>query len=139
MENLITAKAQRQLKYLKNFTFISDKTWQRDFERIVPQGNERLIGFYENPQTKSPEYLIISTSGLYYRLNSSSYSYINFRDIQSVSAAIENKHLANSLTIVIDNGTSIEFYLEGGDDKFRDVWGMLSFLKNAVGISKKLV
>lgn len=141
LDALIEKKANRHLHYLDNFEVVESKHEVPGcLTHIVPREGERLIGYYRNSDAATRGCIIVSTKGLY--LCSTRFprepDFLAYGEMATfVAPPHQEKHSADSLGIILRNGVRRTLFVDGGDEKIRDVWGMLSFLKQVSRIYKK--
>jgi hypothetical protein len=99
-------------------------------ERYRERADENLIGVYENPPGVIPRVMVITEKGMYMHSDDGTV-YLKFDDLLSIRGPDE-KTGDGTIQLAEQGGRSSTIRVEGGNGKFRDVYGMVRFLDRVV-------
>lgn len=118
--------AHRILRRLGSFHSDIEKLEIEQQVRQIVRQEDTLIGVYENVNTKDSQYIVIGLLGLYI-LFERQWRFIKYSDIKSLEVPGQ-KTAATGLLLTLLSGEEVWLSIDGGNERFRDVFEFLRFL-----------
>lgn len=88
---------------------------------------EEILGVYLNSESYFKDSVLFTDLGIYLFQSKERWEYIQYEEISNLEV-VEQKELAESITILKKNGVRVYLRILGGDGKLRDVWEVYRFL-----------
>lgn len=123
----VQSRAHRILKDLSNYRDLSNITKEGVWGDLGLQEGEGIIGIYENVPDSLENAIIVTKFGLHIQ-RAGRWKFINYDEIENSFIPSGNKHKADRISITLVGGKEVFILIEGGNDKFRDVFEFLRFL-----------
>ena len=132
----VKSRSHRTLSHLQSFRDVGLLTDQatKSLQGIAFQGDEALIGVYENNPGKLDELIAVTTRGL--RIHQAGdWRFYPFEVIDEVTVTSEaGKREADALALTLSGGQQVILPIRGGDERFRDVWEFSRFLARTISL-----
>ncbi|TGL36887.1 hypothetical protein EHQ52_03170 [Leptospira koniambonensis] len=112
-----------------------------DFHSEVPSSlhkiaQNEILGIYLNSSSYFEDSILFTDLGMYIIQSEEKSEYIEYNEILNLKV-IEQKEVAESISIERKDGSRIEVKVLGGKERLRDVWEVYRFLLRATGEVRK--
>ena len=132
MKEQIKSQAHRKFKHLENYISLDTNKLPDEFQDVILQEQEELIGMYKIKIQGVKDSLLLTTHTIYVNKEGHITS-IPLQLLKSFdSPPKEEKHTADSLTLHLKSGKTVNIPIQGGVGNLRDVWAFVSFFRKII-------